>query len=467
MGLINWIKGVINRMFFKSDAKRVFDTDILLSEVMDSNIRKWNRIYSGHPDWIDPENHIKTINFAKSVTSETARLACLDLSIKIDGSARATYIQSVIDDMFDKIREYVEKGCANGTIALKPNGSGVDCFDPQRFLATERDGNGNIRGAIFFDFYTQSDNHYTRMEYHRFVNEEYLISNRCFLSKSSQSLGEPVNITETPWSELVPDVSIENLEKPLFAVFKTPMANNIDPDSPLGMSIFAEAIEELKDLDVAYSRNAKEIYDSSRIVLADDRLMFRGSVKDSDGNTIKKYVKLPDYVKNVMAEDEKSFYQEINPELNTDTRITGINNILSILAYKCGYSNGYFSFDSMTGIQTATGVEASQQRTIQFIKDIRDKLQMSMNDLIYAIDKYADLYDLSPVGAYEVAYGFGDITYNYEEDKANWYKYVQTGKVPFWKYLVKFENMSEEEAKELEAAGKEANKPDGGLFEEE
>lgn len=465
MGLINWIKGVINKMFFKTDAKRIFDTDILLSDTMDSNIRKWNRIYSGHPDWLEPENHIKTINFAKSVTSETARLACLDLSIKIDGSARATYIQNVIDEMFDKIREYVEKGCANGTIVLKPNGSGVDCFDPQRFLATEKDGNGNIRAAIFFDFYTQSDNHYTRMEYHRFVDEEYMISNRCFLSKSSQSLGNPVNIEETPWSELMPDVTIENLEKPLFAVFKTPMVNNIDSDSPLGMSIFAEAIEELKDLDIAYSRNSKEIYDSKRMVLADERLMdVKAVMIDGERHQIKP--KMPDYIKNVLGEGQEMFYQEINPNLNTDIRINGINNILSILAYKCGYSNGYFSFDSMTGIQTATGVEASQQRTIQFIKDIRDKLQMCMNDLIYAIDKYADLYDLAPVGKYEVAYGFGDITYNYEEDKANWYKYVQAGKIPFWKYLVKFENMSEEEAKELEVAGKEANKSES-LFGEE
>ena len=123
----------------------------------------------------------------------------------------------------------------------------------------------------------------------------------------------------------------------------------------------------------------------------------------------------------------------------------------------------------MTGIQTATGVEASQQRTIQFIKDVRDKLEMTMDDLIYAIDKYADLYDLSPVGVYEVEYGFGDICYNYEEDKKTWWGYVQAGKVPAWMYFVKFENMSEDEAKamqaEIEAA--EAEKQQGGLFGEE
>lgn len=469
MGIVAAIKGWWKKMFFKSDAKRIFDVDILLSDTMDMAIRTWNQIYAGHPNWVDKDNHVKTINFAKSVSSETARLACLDLSIKVSGSARAVYLQSVIDNMFGKIREYVERGCVNGTIILKPNGDGIDCFDPQRFLPTEVDGNGNIRAGIFFDFYEQSKKYYKRLEYHRFADDGvYLISNRCFISESSTSLGTETDITKTPWKELIPDVGIENIEKPLFAVFKTPMANNIDIASPLGMSIFAEALEELKDLDIAYSRNAKEIYDSKRTVLADERL-FDGKAIMVDGEIVRVKPKMPDYIRNVLSEGQENFYQEINPNLNTDTRVKGINNILSILAYKCGYSNGYFSFDSMTGIQTATGVEASQQRTIQFIKDVRDKLEMTMDDLIYAIDKYADLYDLSPVGVYEVEYGFGDICYNYEEDKKTWWGYVQAGKVPAWMYFVKFENMSEDEAKamqaEIEAA--EAEKQQGGLFGEE
>ena len=435
MEIIAAIKGWWNRMFFKADAKRIFDTDILLSDTMDTAIRTWNQIYAGHPAWVDRDSHIKTINFAKSVSSETARLACLDLSIKVSGSARAVHLQSVIDNMFTKIREYVEKGCVNGTVILKPNGEGIDCFDPQRFLPTEIDGNGNIRAGIFFDFYEQSKKYYKRLEYHRFRNNVYLISNRCFVSNSSTSLGVAIDIEKTPWKGLIPDAGVENLDKPLFSVFKTPMANNIDPDSQLGMSIFAEALEELKDLDVAYSRNAGEIFDSERIVLADDRLMFQGSVKDADGNVIRKYLKKPRYVKNVLSESVDNFYQEINPNLNTDTRIKGINNILSI----------------------------------QFIKDVRDKLEITMDDLIYAIDKYADLYDLAPVGVYEVEYGFGDICYNYEEDKKTWWGYVTAGKVPAWMYFVKFENMSEDEAKAMQAEmdAAEAEKMNPGLYGEE
>lgn len=68
--------------------------------------------------------------------------------------------------------------------------------------------------------------------------------------------------------------------------------------------------------------------------------------------------KLPHYVKNVFGNGTESFYQEIVPSLNTDIRITGINNLLSFVGFKCGYSNGYFVLDEKTGMVTATQVEA-------------------------------------------------------------------------------------------------------------
>ena len=108
----------------------------------------------------------------------------------------------------------------------------------------------------------------------------------------------------------------------------------------------------------------------------------------------------------------------------TDTRLSGLNAILSQIGYKIGYSNGYFVFNESTGIQTATEVEAEQQRTIQFIKDVRDKLESCVDGLIYALNVFADLYSLAPVGAYDVVYDFGDITYNRDEDRQRWWGYV-------------------------------------------
>ena len=471
-------------MLFKTQAEQDFRTEVIESPVMEAMIQKCANIYRGTPYWVDEDDRIKTINFAKSVCSETARLATLAIGIQIDGSARAAWLQEQIDKIYFQIRHWVEYGCAYGTAFVKPNGEGFDVFTPLDVLLTDCD-NQEVRGIIFKDQYAEGDKYYTRLEYHRFVDSvidgvkvsPYYISNRTYVSTSSDSIGNPIAMSKTKWADLIEDTppimkaNNESLDGPMFGVFRTPQANNVDLNTVLGLPIFAEAIEELKDLDIAYSRNAKEILDSKKIILADDRLLMPdgkpvASMTPEGFERKRKQMKLPDYIKNVFGDGPDAFYQEITPQLNTDTRITGINALLSQLGYKIGFSNGYFVFNESSGIQTATGVEAEQQRTIQFIKDVRDKLESCLDGAIYAMNVYADLYGLAPVGVYEVNYDFGDITYNYQEDKQTWYGYVNTGRVPFWYYMVKFEGFSEEDAKALADEAAQANK-NSGLFGDE
>lgn len=47
---------------------------------------------------------------------------------------------------------------------------------------------------------------------------------------------------------------INNIEKPLFVYVKVPRANNIDPASPLGASVYSRAIEIIEQADRQYSR---------------------------------------------------------------------------------------------------------------------------------------------------------------------------------------------------------------------
>ena len=68
------------------------------------------------------------------------------------------------------------------------------------------------------------------------------------------------------------------------------------------------------------------------------------------------------------------------------------------------------------------------------------------------------------MGNYEVNFNFGDITYNYAEDKAAWRAYAMQGWVPKWLYFVKFEGMSEEEAKAVVAEAETAAVEKATLF---
>lgn len=457
MGIIARIKGWFGTLF-NSKARDDFQVKDITSDEVRTAIDRCVKIYRGDPDWLSESQNIKTINFAKSLCEETARLATLAIGIKVDGSARAEWLQQQIEKLYFNLRQLQEYGLAFGTIAMKYSGESVDIFTPSDFFVTDQK-DGKITGAVFCNRDESQDGkkHYTRLEYHRFLDDgAYAISNRCYVGEAKNDLGQHIDIEKTPWAGLAEETVIQGIERPLFGVLKTPQANNVDMYSPLTLPIFYNAIEELKDLDIAYSRNAKEIMDSRRIVLLDaDRLMPSGRPVYNNQAGIDKAredMGLPDMVKNVFGDGQQTFYQEINPTLNTDVRLAGINSLLSQIGYKAGFSNGYFVFNQKTGNVTATQVEADQQRTIQFIKDCRDRLESCMDDLIYSMDKFADLYGYAPVGAYEVTYDFGDITYNREEDRATWWGYVVQGKVPFWYYLVKFEGFTEEEAKALEQA---------------
>lgn len=478
MGLINTIKRWFG-MVFGNKAREEFDVQSITSGDMQNFLSKCSDIYHGRPDWVDVYKDIKTVNFAKFICSETAKLSTLGLKVEIEGdSTRVKAIQKQIDEAKKNVRQWVEYAGAYGTVILKPNGKSVDCILPNRYLITE-ESNGNIDGAVFFFQEVSSDRKtfWTRLEYHRFVNDVYVITNRCFSGKTENDLNEIVDIKETPWAYLAEEVAIKNIDQPLFGVLKMPSANSIDIDSPLAMPIFAEAIEELKDLDIAYSRNAKEIKDSSRIVLLDaDRLIpSKGNNMNPKAWSVKiGEMGLPNFVRNVLGDGANSIYEEINPELNTEVRIKGINALLSQIGFKCGFSNGYFVFNESTGFTTATQVTSDQARTIQLIKDIRHNIDSALIDLVKAINVFEDLYGSSghlditdttetPELERTIHVHFDPIYTNEEEDRQRALQLTNSGYYPKWYYLHMWEGLSEEDAKALT---EEAQPKQTGLFDE-
>ena len=459
MSILSTVKGWVT-MLLKKKAKEEFNIVPIGSAQMEEWVQECIRIYQGNPSWISEDDHIDTVNFAKSVCSEVARLTMLATSITVDGSARAEWLQERINEMYFQLREWIEYGCAYGTIILKPDGQTVRMYTPGEFEVTDSE-KGNITGIVFHNWEKEGDKWYTLLEYHRFEGEQYAITNKCYLGDYPDDTKKQVDIALSPWSNLAEEVYINNVDRTLFGVFRTPQANNIDLSSPCGLPIFSEAVQELRDLDIAYSRNAEEIFDSSRTVLLDSDAMLSGGGKKVVNSASalehrRENMKLPRVVKNIQGDGKELFYQEINPQLNTEMRLKGLNALLNQIGYKSGFSNGHFVFNESGGIQTATQVEADQQRTIQMVKDVRDRTENCTDGVIYALDVFADLYGYAPSGDYEIVYDFGDITYNRDEDRARWWGYVQAGKVPAWKFFVKFEGMSEEDAKAMveEAAPK-------------
>ena len=461
----------IQMLFMHSgtDIGKAFGVELISPPEMDQALKSWDRISTGKPPWKNSESDVETMNMAKHISDTRARLTTLDIGIAISGSSRATYLQTLADELLQRLPDRVAAADRLGGMMIKWNGETWDFILPGNFGITAKNANGEIVGAIFAAHAIQEGVRFTRLEYHRFEGDSatgsrvYKVSNKAFRNQvgaaGESTLGREVRLDQVDcWAHIAPEVSIAKLDAPLFGFYRVPGSNTIDPSSPLGLSVFANALPELKALDIAISRKNAEVEDSKHITFVGQSLI---------QNAQNRNVELPRFVKGLgmgLNDTETSAVHEHVPTMLIEQRIKDINFNLSMAGVKCGFSEGVFVLDGQTGMMTATQVEADDRDTIQTIKADRDALKGAIKQALAGANALATLYNLAPLGNYEVNFNFGDITYNYAEDKAAWRAYAMQGWVPKWLYFVKFEGMSEEEAKAVVAEAETAAVEKATLF---
>lgn len=474
---------------FKTSAEKEFNVDIISSDLMEMAQIEWQNIIKGRPYWMS--KNVRTINFAKFLCYYTSKKTCLDLNVTISGSDRADYIDQCIKAMIQKsIRDKVEDACGAGGIILKPNGTynpagAIDYVMPGSFAVTEKNSNGDILGIIFIDRRIKGDDYYTRLEYQHFTSaigedgenagRTYTIENKAFKSKGSDSLGRSIKLTDVPeWKDIPESISISNVEKPLFGYFKMPYNNTIDYASPEGVAVFSNCLEELRNLDVAWSRKDAEVDDSQHLTFIDENAL----MKRDKNNGSKERVELPRFVKGLRrGVDAQSTIDEHVPTLLTDQRVADINSILSMISTKAGFSQGQFVLDRKTGVVTAMEIESDDSETVETINDIRASLKTAIKDLIYALDKYCDVFFDMPSGyvnaldkdvADEDVFYFKDLLASFEQDRTRAYQLMMNGVYSKRKYLKEYEGFNDQEIDEMFAEIEKENAGEqSGLFGEE
>jgi A118 family predicted phage portal protein len=443
------------------------------------------------PPWCD--ENIRAIRFSNTVARELAKLITQNIDIKAESAyggaekgEKAADVQSALDNYFLKnAQENIETMIRIGGVMAKWNGSGIEYLPPDRFLITEFDSTGEVTGCIFFSFYSQKDKFYTRAEWHRFEDatrdgekvRNYHISNKAFVSDQKDEIGREISLKKTKWADIEPEANIEGLEKPLFTYLKCPYSNTIDADSPLGVSLFSECVEELRWLDVAMSTMGTETETSAPIMFVDNSTILTAQNMG---------IKLPKFIKGMqMGVGADNTIEQWQPKLQVDDRKEAINFYLSIISYKCGFDPGYFVFNGQTNsVATATQVEATERRTINTVNAFRNLLDRPdsngdgrvgfVHDIAYIIDTMATMQPgavLGDYGNYKLYCDFADLSVNPEEEEQTDYQLTQNKYMAKWKFLVLHRGMTEEDAKQCVAEAMEEDKAYsksiGGLFGEE
>lgn len=178
---------------------------------------------------------------------------------------------------------------------------------------------------------------------------------------------------------------------PWFQVVKPNVANNIDINSPLGVSIFANAMDNLKEVDLVWDSYANEfilgkkrIFVNAKSWTVDTKTGEEYDVFDSNDVVI---YQLPE------ADDGKQSITDQTQTLRVADHITALQNQLNLLGYKCGLGTEHYKFDG-AGVATATQIVSVNSEMFRNIKKheivLEEALVGIVKSVLYAINTFTD-----------------------------------------------------------------------------
>ena len=228
--------------------------------------------------------------------------------------------------------------------------------------------NFNITGFITFNQWQEVQAnkpvYYTHVTYQEFKTEIdkktkqpkqiYRKYNEVYKSKDSSQLGK-----EIPFEEKFPNVEqlVEyNTDTPHFQIIKPPIANNVDIESPMGISIFANSIDKLKAIDNKYDSFDMEFVDGKRRILVSASALKGAPQVDGDGNISQQlFYDRNDRTYVALNGMKDQPVKDISFDLRYKEHIDSINAELNWYSSALGFGEDFYKFDGK-GQATATEI---------------------------------------------------------------------------------------------------------------
>ena len=345
------------------------------------------------------------------------------------------FVNEVLTDnaFGEKLQQMIEQGLALGGMAVKVWGEpsqGGSLYDirlgyvaADQFVPLSWD-NANIYEGVFVSRTAKGKYWYTRLEWHRRTPNGYAVDNELYRSDMETGItpGQLQDIlgVRVQLSELYPDLE-EHTEIPLtdglFAYFRTPVANNLDDNSPLGVSIYANAMETLHALDICYDSFVSEFRLGKKRIIVPARCVRQ--VADPITGQLRRYFDPRDEVYEAFASDDREDLKitDTSVALRVEEHIGAMNAFLSILCLQLGFSANTFSFDEHGGLKTATEVVSENSKTFKTIRTVKNQLAPVLEKMVRTIIDVAALYGVTwqgqsvaalAAGGYEVKVTFDD-----------------------------------------------------------
>lgn len=213
---------------------------------------------------------------------------------------------------------------------------------------------GEIIDVAFVSKIVENDKTIYYIEIHELKDDGYVIRN-IFVDENGEEVERDGIIKEyTTHSNI-----------PIFSLLEPRIVNNIKNNNGLGISIFGNAIDQLKDCDIEYNNWVNDAYLGGKKIFYNKSLVKYNTetYTDKEGNKVVREIPVyPDDLTkqqfrvldgDLSSANEETLIHEYNPDLRAEAGEKRINMSLNLYSCAIGLGKGYYRFENGT-VVTAT-----------------------------------------------------------------------------------------------------------------
>ena len=321
-----------------------------------------------------------SLGMGKKLCEDWANLLMNEkVQITLEGQKEQEFIDRVLteNNFTVKANEMQEMKSALGTVAYIPRVIGQEINEGGEIVPGNASGiildyvtiesiyplawqNGFISECAFSSVVTRNGHDYLYLQiHHKDDGGSYIIDNRIYRYNNEMLSDE--RLTNVKGFENIPPVVHTGNDKRQFVIDRLNIANNFNYLLPTGIAVYANAIDVLQGVDIAYDSYVNEFR------LGKKRIMVKPSAaKYLDGEPVFDPSDVAFYV---LPEDvsDGAIITPIDMTLRTAEHNTGIQDQLNILSSKCGFGETYYRFDGGS-VATATQVISENSTMFRTIK---------------------------------------------------------------------------------------------------
>lgn len=303
-----------------------------------------------------------SLGMAKMIAEDYANLL-LNEKVKITAdSAFAKQLDAILqdNDFFVRANNLLELAFAIGTGALVEyqgaDGSPIIDFVPGVMVYPLKWDMQRITECAFGSLIENGSDDVTYyVQHHVLENGTYHIHNT-YLNKKGENIDLP--------KELEADVDTK-CTVPTFQIVRPNIVNSYSLYNPMGMSVYGNAVDLLKAVDLVYDAYVNEFsLGRTRMIIPSGIAKL---VMQEDGTATLKFDPNDVVTYAYDSKDPNAKPEYIQPKLRADSFELGLQRNLNLLAKKCGLGNDRYQFDA-SGVKTATEVISEKSELYQSMK---------------------------------------------------------------------------------------------------